>query len=164
MNRFFNFRLIFGVFFRVRPNLYQTDKIITGTALDQQTGTSSKDSGIFTTEPYQYDNRYSDGVDRVASGVDGGVGMMLNRTPSYDDQEHWGATDGYGRNSYLNAAGPSEYGGSLSKGEGLTSPYYDSYAVEMNPAGGGGGNNDASSLHSGYSTPSGRRVMREIIV
>lgn len=74
------------------------------------------------------------------------------------------------------ALGCSGYGmdygdGTLEAGGvgGGSGGYFDPYGnpgamVDLNPAGTAGGGSQEGSIHSGYSTPNQRRVMREIIV
>lgn len=145
---------------------------------DQNTG-SSKDSGVFTTgSNYQYDpNAYIDhdaGTNVYAPHVNG---VQINggavRLPSYDDQEHWGVSDGYGLNNSYMHAGDYPDGGDVNRGfepggyydpnSGYPDPYGHSVDMNPNPNVIGGHHNDGS-LNSAYSTPSQRRVIREIIV
>lgn len=102
------------------------------------------------------------------------MGNGVVRTTSCDDQEHWGVTDGYGLNNSYMGAGDYPDGDLVNRGYepggyyDPTSGYPDPYAhhgVDMNPNPHlNGGNQNDGSMTSAYSTPSQRRIIREIIV
>ncbi|KRX44107.1 Down syndrome cell adhesion molecule-like protein 1 -like protein [Trichinella murrelli] len=131
--------------------------------VDRNTG-SSKDSGVFTSmSNYQYDGPLVNGTTvNYTADTNGGTLPFSRGYEEQQQQQHWQQQQHCSGDYTTTTAGEPGYG---HLGNGYTMPVvYGQNFVDMNPAGGSIYASREGSIHSGYSTPSQKRVIREIIV
>ncbi|KFD56179.1 hypothetical protein M513_02957 [Trichuris suis] len=129
-----------------------------GLGVDRNTA-SSKDSGVFTFSNYPYD-----GYTPEMNGHAYSEGATLPRPASYDDTDQWASSGCRISGNLNNSDGVICSDPAQLKPAGALAGLYNHDLVDMNPAGGSLYASREGSVHSGYSTPSQKRVIREIIV